>query len=62
MLHPYYKLAYIKLSWGGPEEKEAEIKAGNPHAKDWQDEARKIVEKNVSHFLLFTRNYYADYI
>ena len=20
VLHPYYKLAYIKLAWGGPEE------------------------------------------
>ena len=25
VLHPYYKLAYIKLAWGGPEEKEAKI-------------------------------------
>lgn len=49
VLHPYYKLAYIKHAWGGPEEKEAEIAAGNPHAKDWQDEALKIVEKTVSH-------------
>jgi len=48
VLHPYYKLAYIKLAWGGPEEQAAEIEAGNPNAKDWQDEARQIVEKTVS--------------
>ncbi len=47
VLHPYYKLAYIKLAWGGPEEQAAEIEAGNPDAKDWQDEARKIVETTV---------------
>jgi hypothetical protein len=47
VLHPYYKLAYIKLSWGGPEEQAAEIEQGNPLAKDWHDEARKIVEKTV---------------
>jgi hypothetical protein len=48
VLHPYYKLAYIGLSWGGPKEQAAEIEAGNVNAKDWQDEARKIVEKMVS--------------
>ena len=53
MLHPYYKLVYIKLNWGGPEEKAAEIAAGNLDAKDWHDEARKIVENMVrSTFLL----------
>jgi hypothetical protein len=30
--------------WGGPAEQEAERKAGNPFAKNWQDEAQKIVE------------------
>jgi hypothetical protein len=48
VLHPYYKLAYIKLAWGGPEEQAAEIAAGNLGAKDWQDEAKKIVENAVS--------------
>lgn len=48
VLHPYYKLAYIKMSWGGPEEQAAEIAAGNLEAKDWQDEARQIVENTVS--------------
>lgn len=46
-LHPYFKLAYIKLAWGGPAEQEAERKAGNPFAKDWQDEAQKILEGAV---------------
>ena len=58
MLHPYYKLAYIKMSWGGPDEQAAEIDAGNFDAKDWQDEARKILEKTVSHSLYYY--YYAD--
>ena len=51
VLHPYYKLTYIKMAWGGPDERDAEIRAGNIHAKDWQDEARKIVEKTVGHYL-----------
>jgi hypothetical protein len=48
-LHPYYKLAYIKHSWGGPNEQAAEIADGNADPKDWQDEANKLVEKTVSH-------------
>ena len=48
VLHPYYKLAYIKLAWGGPDEQAAEIAGGNPYAKDWQDEAKQIVERTVS--------------
>jgi len=59
VLHPYYKLAYIKLSWGGPEEQAAEIEAGNRDAKDWHDEAKKIVERTVSHLVLNTK-YHAD--
>jgi hypothetical protein len=47
VLHPYYKLAYIKLAWGGADEQAEEIAAGNPDAKDWQDEAKKIVENTV---------------
>jgi hypothetical protein len=60
VLHPYYKLAYIGISWGGAKDQEAEIEAGNPHAKNWQDEARKIVEKTVHCFVLSTQIYYAD--
>jgi hypothetical protein len=47
VLHPYYKLAYIKMAWGGPEEQAAGISAGNVDAKDWQDEARQIIENTV---------------
>jgi hypothetical protein len=52
VLHPYYKLSYIKLKWGGPVEQAAEIEARNLDAKDWQDEAKKIVEKTVSILLV----------
>jgi hypothetical protein len=48
VLHPYYKLAYIKHAWGGPEEQAKEKAAGNPNAKNWHDEARQIVEQTVS--------------
>ena len=48
VLHPYYKLDYIKLSWGGADEQVAEHLEGNPYAKNWQDEALKVVEKMVS--------------
>jgi hypothetical protein len=51
VLHPYYKLAYIKLAWGGPDEQAAEIAAGIPgnlNTKDWQDKAKQIVENTVS--------------
>jgi hypothetical protein len=34
-LHPYYKLDYIKMAWGGTEEQAREYAAGNAHAKDW---------------------------
>ena len=36
---------------GGPEEKEVEIAEGNPFAKDWQDEARQVLERMVRHSL-----------
>jgi hypothetical protein len=52
VLHPYYKFAYIKLAWGGELEQEAERNAGNPHAKNWQDEARKLVESEVSNIYI----------
>jgi hypothetical protein len=47
VLHPYYKLDYIRVAWGGPEEQAAEIAAGNPNAKNWQGEALKIVERTM---------------
>ncbi|KAF8487806.1 hypothetical protein F5888DRAFT_1624190, partial [Russula emetica] len=48
VLHPYYKLDYIKLSWGGAEEQAIEHLGGNPFAKNWQDKALKVVEEMVS--------------
>ncbi|KAF9228572.1 hypothetical protein BS17DRAFT_655048, partial [Gyrodon lividus] len=50
ILHPYYKLAYIKMAWGGPEEQRKEQAAGNPNAKDWHDEALKTLEKTVEEY------------
>ncbi|KAM6491167.1 hypothetical protein JOM56_013406, partial [Amanita muscaria] len=44
ILHPYFKFHYIKLAWGGAKEQAAEIAAGNKHAKNWQEEALKVVE------------------
>ena len=48
VFHPYYKLDYIKLSWGRPEEQKLECLAGNLEAKNWQDEALKVVERTMS--------------
>jgi hypothetical protein len=47
-LHPYYKLDYFRLTWGGAEEQAKEIENGNDDAINWQDEASKIVEATVS--------------
>jgi hypothetical protein len=56
VLHPYFKLAYIEMAWGGAEEQEEERRKGNREAKNWQDEAQQILEKTVcltlSRFLL----------
>lgn len=52
VLHPYYKLAYIKVAWGGAEEQAAEKAAGNLYAKNWQDEAQKVLETEVIHINL----------
>jgi hypothetical protein len=43
-LHPYFKLAYIGITWGRSVKQEAKCKAENPLAKDWQDKAQKILE------------------
>jgi hypothetical protein len=61
VLHPYYKLAYIKVLWGGPEEQAAEIAAGDLNAKDWQDEAKIIVENTVSYSPMTRSKRYAAY-
>jgi hypothetical protein len=47
VIHPYYKLHWIELHWGGAEAQEAEIAAGNYDAKNWVDEAERIVEAKV---------------
>ena len=47
VLHPYYKLQYIKLAWGGEKEQAEERAAGNQNAKNWQDKAKKILETTV---------------
>jgi hypothetical protein len=46
VLYPYYKLAYIKLSWGGLEEQAAKIAAGNIHTNE------KTVSSPVFHLFL----------
>ncbi|KIL56399.1 hypothetical protein M378DRAFT_188574 [Amanita muscaria Koide BX008] len=43
-------LDYIKHTWGGEEEQAAEIEAGNPHAKNWQGEAQKILESTMERY------------
>ena len=45
MLHPYYKLNYIKMAWGGPEEQQCEHASSNPNAKDWHDETHQMLER-----------------
>ncbi|KAJ8579843.1 hypothetical protein M405DRAFT_699659, partial [Rhizopogon salebrosus TDB-379] len=50
VLHPYYKLEYIKIAWGGAEEQEQERAAGNPNAKDWHDEALMIMERTMEDY------------
>jgi hypothetical protein len=47
VLHPYYKLNYIKMAWGGEQEQQAEIAVGNVDAKNWQKEAQCIIEAAV---------------
>jgi hypothetical protein len=47
VLHPYFKLAYIKMAWRGAEEQEKECQKGNTEVKNWQDKAQKILEETV---------------
>jgi hypothetical protein len=54
VLHPYFKLNYIKLAWGGAEEQAMERAGGNMGAKNWQEEAMRVVEKAVSSFIIYT--------
>ena len=50
VLHPYYKLMYIKMAWGGPEEQKKELEVGNPNAKDWCDKALRVVERTLEEY------------
>ncbi|KIK79669.1 hypothetical protein PAXRUDRAFT_16219 [Paxillus rubicundulus Ve08.2h10] len=50
ILHPYHKLAYIKMAWGGLEEQQKEHEAGKFNAKDWYDEALQIIEKTMEEY------------
>lgn len=43
------------MAWGGAAEQEEEKAAGDPYAKNWQDEARKIVERTVRFLKFFLR-------
>ena len=38
---------YILHEWGGPDEQAADIAAGNPFAKNWHEEAMKVLEDAV---------------
>ena len=38
------------MTWGGAEEQKLEHEAGNPNAKDWHDEATKIIEKTMMEY------------
>ena len=46
-LHPYFKLNWIALHWGGAREQERDRAQGDVNAKNWQDEARKLLEDLV---------------
>ncbi|KIL55505.1 hypothetical protein M378DRAFT_182221 [Amanita muscaria Koide BX008] len=45
--HPWFKLDYFEHQWGGAKEQQEDIRNGNPYAKNWQDEARKVLEKTM---------------
>ena len=52
VLHPYFKPDYIEHVWGSEDDQAEEIAAGDSNAKNWQAEARRIVEQMV-----YTCNY-----
>ncbi|GLB43837.1 hypothetical protein LshimejAT787_1500210 [Lyophyllum shimeji] len=49
-LHPYYKLDYIELAWGGEKEQKEDIAKEILDAKNWQDEARQVLEKAMGEY------------
>ncbi|GLB40087.1 hypothetical protein LshimejAT787_0705970 [Lyophyllum shimeji] len=50
VLHPYYKLEYIRMAWGGAKEQQEEIKAGNKNARNWHAEAQDLVEATMARY------------
>jgi N-formylglutamate amidohydrolase len=50
VLNPYYKMDYITMQWGSPEEQVNKRAAGNPNTVNWQDEAMKIVETAMEEY------------
>ncbi|KAF9235988.1 hypothetical protein BU15DRAFT_33596, partial [Melanogaster broomeanus] len=50
VLHPYYKIDYIKMQWGGAEEQAQAHTAGNPNAVNWHDEAMKVIESTMEEY------------
>ena len=52
-MHPYFKLSYIKLAWGGLDEQNADILKGKTDAKNWEFEAELIVDNAVSNELSY---------
>lgn len=50
VLHPYFKMQYIQKAWGGAEEQAEERAAGHKSAKNWHDEALKVVEETMAEY------------
>ncbi|KAN0081296.1 hypothetical protein V8E55_008920 [Tylopilus felleus] len=50
VLHPYFKLDYIKMAWGGAEEQAKEIAEGNQNAKNWHDKVLQVVESTMQEY------------
>jgi hypothetical protein len=63
-IHPYFKLVYIGVAWGAAEDQEAEQAAGNPFAKNWQDEVLQVLERTVSNVYLSSMSpvFHAQYV
>ena len=57
-LHPYFKLNWIVLHWGGAKEQEWDHTKGDLNVKNWQDEVRRILEDIVR----IHEPYYIHYI
>ncbi|KAF9016916.1 hypothetical protein BDP27DRAFT_1251619, partial [Rhodocollybia butyracea] len=53
-IHPYYKLNWIELHWGGADAQAEAIAGGDGYAQNWMDEAEKLVEATVCACLFFS--------